>query len=90
MNYTYHEVSQRLDRDKTHKQSYQIFIPFCPAADSGGFLFSSVSETQWSVDGVEVKRGDVSSITAPLQLHFKASKHKKKVLEQPRLQYGHY
>lgn len=55
-----------------------------------GFLFSSVSETQWSVSGVEVKRGDVSSITAPLQLHFEASKHKKKVLEQPRLQYGHY
>lgn len=37
----------------------------------GGFLFSSMSETQLSVNGVEVKHSDVSPITAHLQLHLK-------------------
>lgn len=40
----------------------------------GGFLFSSMSETQLSVNGVEVKHSDVSPITAHLQLHLKGQR----------------
>lgn len=50
MNYTYPEISQRLDGEKTHKHSHQIFIPFCPPADGGLFIFRHVRDPvkcQW-------------------------------------------